>query len=105
QAVYVGGDSKMELADKDAANTMPAIALCTPATLAEDAEGEFLMQGFFRDDTWNWTIGGILYVGDDGALTQDISGYTTGDQVQVVGVAITTDIIHFNPSYELVEIS
>lgn len=105
QAVYVGGDSKMELADKDLATTMPAIALCTPETLANNAAGEFLMQGFFRDDTWNWTIGGILYVGDDGALTQDVSGYTTGDQVQVVGIAITADIIHFNPSYELVKVS
>ncbi|GAJ15588.1 unnamed protein product, partial [marine sediment metagenome] len=28
-----------------------------------------------------------------------------GDQVQVVGIAITADIILFNPSLELVEIS
>ncbi|GAJ17963.1 unnamed protein product, partial [marine sediment metagenome] len=41
---------------------------------------------------------------DPGALTQTAPAEAT-DQVQVVGVAITADIILFNPSYELVEIS
>ena len=105
QAVYVGGDSKMEKALATAAATMPAIALAT-ASIAENASGEFLMQGFFRDDTWTWTIGGLLYVSKDtaGDLTQTLPA-ASGEQVQVVGVAITANIIHFNPSYELVEIS
>ncbi|MBA7541624.1 hypothetical protein ES705_33940 [subsurface metagenome] len=30
---------------------------------------------------------------------------TSGEQVQVVGIAITADIILFNPSYELVEVA
>jgi len=105
QAVYCGGDSKMELADADAAASMPVIALAT-GTIAENDTGEFLLHGFFRDDSWTWTIGGLLYPSlTPGALTQDVSGYTTPDQVQVVGIAITATIILFNPSYELVEIS
>ena len=105
QAVYVGGDSKMEKALATTAATIPAIALAT-GTIAENASGEFLMQGFFRDNTWTWTPGGLLYVSKDtaGALTQTLPA-ASGEQVQVVGVAITADIIHFNPSYELVEIS
>ncbi len=105
QAVYVGGDSKMEKALATAAATMPAIALAT-GTIAENASGVFLMQGFFRDDTWNWTPGGLLYVSKDtaGALTQLLPA-ASGEQVQVVGVAITADIIYWNPSLELVEIS
>lgn len=106
QAVYCGGDSKMELSDADAAASMPVIALVCPATIADNATGEFLLHGFMRDDSWGWTIGGLLYASlTAGALTQDVSGYTTPDQVQVVGVAITATIILFNPSYELVEIS
>jgi len=105
QAVYVGGDGKMEKALATAAATMPAIALAT-GTIAENASGSFLLQGFFRYDTWDWTPGGLLYVSKDtaGALTQTLPA-ASGEQVQVVGVAITADIIHFNPSYELVEIS
>lgn len=104
QAVYVGGDSKMELADADGAATMPIIALAT-GSITENAYGEFLMQGFFRDNTWDWTPGGLLYASvTPGGLSQT-APVGSGDQVQVVGVAITADIIHFNPSYELVEIS
>lgn len=105
QAVYVGGDSKMEKALATGTATMPAIALAT-GTISENATGEFLMQGFFRDDTWNWTIGGLLYVDEDtaGALTQTLPA-GAGEQVQVVGIAISADIIYFSPSFELVEIA
>ncbi len=105
QAVYVGGDSKMEKALATAAATMPAIALAT-GDIAENAVGSFLLQGFFRDDTWTWTPGGLLYVSraTAGELTQTLPA-VAGEQVQVVGVAISADIIYFNPSFELVEIS
>lgn len=105
QAVYVGGDSKMEKAFATGAATMPAIALAT-WSIDENDEGEFLLQGFLRYNTWDWTPGGLLYVSREfaGLLTQTLPALT-GEQVQVVGVAITADIIHFNPSYELVEIS
>ena len=104
QAVYVGGDSKMEKAIAPGTSTMPAIALAT-GTISENAAGEFLMQGFFRDDTWTWSIGGSLYISKDtaGALTQTKPS-ASGQQVQAVGVAITAKIIHFNPSYDLVAI-
>ena len=63
-----------------------------------------LLQGFARDDTWNWTPGDIIYMSTtDGALTATApSG--TGDQVQVVGIATHADRIYFNPSYVLVQI-
>lgn len=104
EIVYAKSDSKMWKGDADAAATMPVIAVAT-GTINADATGEFLLFGFFRDDTWNWTVGGLLYCDTTaGALTQTApSG--SGDQVQVVGVAITADIIYFNPSLELVEIS
>lgn len=105
QAVYCGGDSKMELADADYAASMPIIALLCPATLAENVAGEFLLYGFFRDDTWTWAIGGLIYAScTPGALTQT-APIGSGDQVQVVGIAITATIILFNPDYVLVEIA
>ena len=104
RALYMKDDAKWWLADKDSATTMPAAAL---ALLDDLDEGvcEMLLIGFARQDNWDWTPGGLLYVGDAGAITDDVSGYTTGDQVQVVGVAISADIIYFNPSLELVEIA
>lgn len=105
QICYVGvADSKMELADADAAATMPTIAMAT-ATINENATGEFLLLGFIRDDTWTWTIGSLLYVSTTAGAMTHTQPAGAGDQVQVVGVAITADIVYFNPSFELVEIS
>lgn len=105
QLVYLGSaDSKMELADADAAASMPGIALAT-GTIDEDAAGEFLLHGYFRDDSWSWTKGGLIYAGvTPGALTQT-APVGSGDQVQVVGIAITATVILFSPGYELVEIT
>ena len=105
-AVYLkAADSEVYKALATAITTMPAIALATCAT-TDGNPFEFLLRGFMRHDTWAWTIGGLLYIDRTtaGALTQTAPA-TTGDQVQVVGIAITADIILFHPSYELVEIS
>ena len=105
QAVYVGAaDSKMELADADGANTMPCVALAT-GSIAENATGEFLLFGFFRDDTWTWTRGGLLYAGNNPGDLVQTAPAGAGDQVQVIGIAVTDKIIFFCPSLELVEIS
>jgi len=96
---------KMAKADADSPLTMPGIALHTGLQSSADALASFLLLGYFRDDTWNWTAGEYLYVGTTpGELTQTRpSGL--GDQVQVLGIAITANIIFFCPSLELVEIS
>lgn len=104
KACYVGAaDSKMELADADGANTMPCIALAT-GTIAENAAGEFLLHGFMRDDSWSWTRGGLLYAGTDPGTLVQTQPAGVGDQVQVVGIAITTTIIFLCPTPVMVEI-
>ena len=106
QCCYVGADGKMELADADAAATMPIVAMAT-GSISENATGIFLLHGFFRDDSaWEWaTLGGLLY-GDTttaGAMNQTApSG--AADIVQVVGVAMTADIVYFCPDKTTVEI-
>lgn len=103
-AVYAKSDGKMWKADADAAGTMPVVALAT-ASISADATGEFLLLGFMRDDTWNWTLGGLLYGHTTPGNPTQTRPSGAGDQVQVIGIAITADILLFNPSYELVEIS
>ena len=103
-ACYVGGDSKLELADADLATTMPVMCLVT-ANIAENATGEVLLLGFMRYDTWDWTPGGLIYASVDAGGLSQTAPVGAGDQVQVVGIAISADVIYFNPSFELVEIS
>lgn len=104
QCCYVESDSELDLALATATATMPGMAICCEG-IAAHLEAEFLLQGFFRDNTWNWTPGGLLYVSKNvaGALTQT-APIGSGEQVQVVGVALTADIIYFSPSLALEEI-
>lgn len=105
QVGYRKSDGKFWLAGKDAAATMPGVVLATAAIdESEDANGTFLFVGFARDDTWDWTVGGLIYVGDSGALTQTAPSGNL-DIVQCVGFAMTGDVIFFNPNTAAVEVT
>jgi len=108
ELVYVKNDGKLWLAQSNAAGTMPAIAMACEATLAADAWGEFLLIGFFREDTiLTFTLGDMLYVSDTVAGAFDnVLPADSGEQVQCLGKCIIgVHIIYFNPSLELVEIA
>lgn len=101
---YLKNDGKYWKSDADAAASMPVIAIAT-AAIGVNTSGVFLLIGFVRKDAWAWAVGGLLYASTDpGALTQAAPA-GAGDQVQVVGIALTADIIYLCPSLELVEIS
>lgn len=102
---YRTATGKWGKAKADAVATMPAIAIATEAITA-DAYGTLLLFGFVRNDGWAaWTVGGLLYVNDVTAgLMDQVLPADAGEQVQVIGIAFTAQIIFFNPSYELVEI-
>jgi hypothetical protein len=86
-------------ADMNATTSMPCMALALGTTGTIDV----LLNGIFTDTAWSWTAGGILYVNTNGTMTQSApSG--SGDQVQVVGIALSSTTIYFNPSSVLVEV-
>lgn len=104
QALYMKSDGKLWMADANATTTMPVVALAL-GTITANNSGDVQKLGFIRDDTWTWTIGGMIYAsGTTGALTQTAPN-SSGDIVQVVGYAVTADVMYFNPSYVTVEIS
>jgi hypothetical protein len=101
--LYMKSDGKLWKADADAATTMPGMYMAA-ATIGANGTGSVLIQGFARDDTWVWTVGGLVYASTTlGGMTQTApSG--TGDQVQVVGVATHADRIDFRPTPMLIEL-
>ncbi|OGO03989.1 MAG: hypothetical protein A2Y91_03420 [Chloroflexi bacterium RBG_13_54_8] len=105
EVCYMKSDGKLWKAKADAVATMPGIAIAL-ATIAADAPGLFAYSGKIRDDTWNWTIGKIIFVsaGTGGALTETAPAVAT-NFVQPVGVAFTADIILMKPSLEMVEVA
>jgi hypothetical protein len=101
-ALYMASDGHFDEADADAAATMPCTAL---ALETGTGTKKVLHYGYMRNDGWDWTPGGLLYVSDTaGNLTQTpVSG--SGDQVQVVGYATHADRIFFNPDLSTAEVA
>ncbi len=102
--LYMGSDGRWAETDADAAATTPGTGIALGAA-SENEDVEILILGLFRDDTYDWTPGAILYASTTpGAITVTApSG--SGDQIQVVAIAITADIILFNPDHTMIELT
>jgi hypothetical protein len=101
---YFKNDGKYWRCDADAeATSKGKLAMATAAITAGDP-GVFLLQGYFRDDTWAWTIGAEEYISvTPGNPTATVP---TGDAdiKRIVGHAQSADILYFNPSQAYTEI-
>jgi len=95
--------SRWSNADADAESTasgMLGIALGSSAT----TNGMFI-KGVIAFAN-SFTPGDTLYVSlTAGGITNNISSYTTGDIVRIVGYAMSTGLIYFDPSDDYVELS
>lgn len=107
---YMAADGDLEFADADAITTMPALYMAL-GTIAAATSGEWLMLGIARNDAWAWTIGagtlGLIYASTTGTTANTLTQTApsgTGDQVQIVGNAISATTMMFNPDYTYVEI-
>ena len=107
--VYVDPDGNAYVADADSNITMPAIGIALESkTVGQTVK--VLVFGFVYRSAWAWAVGGggetrLLYASTTpGGMTQTPpSG--TGDQVQVVGIAVTPDCIEVNMGgYVLAEV-
>lgn len=102
---YINSSGEAQLADADGIATAKVVAMCTTA-VAADAQTSYLTYGVARDDTWNWTVGGYVYLSTTGStgntLTQTApSG--ADDCIVIVGIALHADRLFFNPQLVIVE--
>jgi hypothetical protein len=90
-------DSEFHLADANAAGEYPARGIAVAAS-TDGNTITVLVQGIIRNDGWAWgTIGGPIYLSETaGALTQTAPS-TSGSAVQIVGWALSADVIWFGP--------
>lgn len=104
---YIDSAGEAALADADAAATADAILMCLD-TVTTGNPASYLMFGIARDDTWAWTVGGLVYLSTTGTtgntLTQTPpSG--AGDIVHIVGKATHADRIYFRPEIAGIELA
>lgn len=105
QLVYMKSDGKCWLAKADAVTTLPVIGMAT-ASISANAAGNIMLFGAFRDDSWSWTVGGLLYLSaaTGGLITQSAPA-ATGNQVQIVGIAMSATVIFLRPDFTYVEVA
>lgn len=95
EAVYLGSGGTWLLADANGSGTYPCRGLATAAYVDTNA-AVVIDNGTVRNDAWNWTIGGDIYLSATaGGLTQTAPS-TSGDKIQKIGYALSADTIRIN---------
>lgn len=103
---YIDSDGQAHLADADAIASGVVCVMCADATISADASGNYLLHGIVRDDTWAWTVGGLVYLsltGTTGNTLTQTAPSATDDCIVILGVATHADRIYFNPQLIIVE--
>ncbi|HEY4474943.1 MAG TPA: hypothetical protein VJC06_03410 [Candidatus Paceibacterota bacterium] len=95
--LYFKSDGKVYRADANGTSTYPVMALALAT--ASSGSNSVLLHGVYKDSTYSLTAGGVVYLSTDVAdnITQSQPA-VANDVIQVVGIAISTDRIYFNPS-------
>ena len=107
---FKAADSKMWKAVATAAATSRCVAMAAE-DISADAAGKFLLQGFVRDNGSfpAYTIGGALFTPEAETSSQNVPEQaapdTDGDFVQVIGWAVSADMVFFNPSNDIIEVA
>jgi len=104
---FINADGQAQLGDADAIATSSCVAMCADATISANADGNYLLLGFARDDTWAWTVGGLIYLSTTGTTGNTLSQTAptgTDDVVQIMGVATHADRMYFNPQLVQIEL-
>ncbi len=86
-------------ADLDVTTKLLAIAAST------NANAGMLVNGVFRDSSHGFTVGSPLYVSNTAGVLTNTAPTGTNDYVRVVGYAIDSDHIYFNPDNTWVQLA
>jgi hypothetical protein len=102
---FINADGEVQLVDADDIDTSSALVMAIES-ISADAAGLFLLYGIARDDSWAWTVGGLIFISTTGTSTNTLTQTRPSgadDVIQVVGVAMHADRMFFNPQLTQVE--
>lgn len=102
---FINSSGYAQLVDADAIATTSGIVMAL-GSITVTSTGTYLLLGIVRDDSWTWTVGGLVYAsltGTTGNTLTQTKPSATDDVVQIVGVATHADRMYFNPQLVQVE--
>lgn len=94
QPCYINSSGKMAKSDSEFGG--PLATHLALGTILTDASGLFASYGYIRNDAWNWTVGGLIYLSTTATLTQTKPS-SASDAIQVLGMATHADRLFFSP--------
>lgn len=103
---FINADGEAQLIDADTITTMSAVVMCADASISGNASGNYLLMGIARDDSWAWTVGGLIYgtiTGTSGTTLSQTAPLGENDVVQIMGVATHANRMLFKPQLVQIE--
>jgi hypothetical protein len=103
ELIYYKSDSKWYKAGASSSTTSDGLLAIAVANINATASGVLLLNGFFRDDSWDWVTASGLYISEttSGAMTQVLPD-GVGEYVRKVGYAFSADVAYFGPDITIV---
>jgi hypothetical protein len=101
--LYVWNDASSgnwQLADANSASTSAGLLGWNVSS-----GNEYLIRGYIKNTSWAWTTGAILYISTTGGAIAAITSSNSGDIVRIVGFALSSDEIFFDPSQDWITIA
>lgn len=102
---YIDSDGEAQLGDASGIATAKIVVMAIES-ITHDTAGNYLVIGAARNDDWAWTPGDFIYLSLTGTTTNtltDTAPSSTDECIVILGVALTADIIIFNPQLVIVE--
>jgi hypothetical protein len=97
--VFIDPTGKVKRSSSFNSSTLPVIAIA-PQETAANQKNNFITYGIVKNTSWNWSAGEILYASNSfGEIISEseVSSLGSGNYVQRIGVALSSDQIFFNP--------
>jgi hypothetical protein len=99
--LYQGSDFHFDRADADATSTSPVFVI---ALESGSGTKTVMVRGQVCNTSWNWSAGKLYLSGTTGEMTQTVPS-TKGQQIQVLGWALSADTIWFDPVAMVAEVA
>lgn len=95
--------NKWKKANASSATTAPVQRMALE-NIAANTSGKMLIEGFIRNDAWSFGAAPVYLSASTGGALTTTQPSTTGNQIQRIGIAFTTNKLHFKPSIDVGEL-